>query len=140
MQVDIGFGDSIYPGPKAIEYPVVLDFPKPRLKGYPAESVISEKFEAMVKLGLLNSRMKDFYDIRLMMRQFNFNGSKLTEALKRTFVHRKTEFPEDNKLFAEEIYDVLTARRQGHHPRVFLQTLLTSDSPTAQAALFNNSS
>ncbi|MEN8262063.1 MAG: nucleotidyl transferase AbiEii/AbiGii toxin family protein [Nitrospirota bacterium] len=105
MQIDVGFGDSIYPGPKAIEYPVILDFPKPRLKGYPAESVISEKFEAMVKLGLLNSRMKDFYDIRLMMRRFDFNGSKLTEALRRTFVHRKTAFPEDSKLFAEEIYD-----------------------------------
>lgn len=105
MQIDIGFGDSIYPGPKAIEYPVILDLPKPRLKGYPAESVISEKFEAMVTLGLLNSRMKDFYDIWLMLRQFNFDGSKLTEALKRTFTHRKTGFPKGKKLFAEEIYD-----------------------------------
>lgn len=105
MQIDIGFGDSIYPGPKAIEYPAILDLPLPRLKGYPAESVISEKFEAMVKLGLLNSRMKDFFDIRLMIRQFNFNGSKLAEALKRTFTHRKTEFPKDKYIFAEEIYD-----------------------------------
>jgi len=57
MQIDIGFGDITYPKPKLIEYPVILDFPKPHLKGYPVESVVSEKFEAMVKLGLLNSRM-----------------------------------------------------------------------------------
>ncbi len=104
-QIDIGFGDVIYPKADAIDYPVILDLPKPHLKGYPAESVVSEKFEAMVKLGLLNSRMKDFYDIWLMMRQFDFNEMKLTEALKRTFEHRKTLPPEDKPLFAEEIYD-----------------------------------
>lgn len=105
MQIDIGFGDSIYPKAKEIEYPVILDLPKPRIKGYPPESVISEKFEAMVKLGLLNSRMKDFYDIWLIMRQFKFSGPKLAEALKRTFKHRKTPLPEKSPLFAEEIYD-----------------------------------
>jgi hypothetical protein len=105
MQIDVGFGDVIYPNPKTINYPVILDFPKPHLKGYPAESVISEKFEAMVKLGLLNSRMKDFYDIWLMMRQFDFDGLKLIEALKLTFRHRKTSLPQHKPLFAEEIYD-----------------------------------
>ncbi len=60
MQIDVGFGDVIYPKPKVIDYPVILDFPKPHLKGYSAESVISEKFETMVRLGLLNSRMKDY--------------------------------------------------------------------------------
>ncbi|MBU0477019.1 nucleotidyl transferase AbiEii/AbiGii toxin family protein [bacterium] len=111
MQIDAGFGDIIYPKPKVIEYPTILDFPKPKLKGYPAESVVSEKFEAMVKLGLLNSRMKDFHDIWLMMRQFDFNGSKLTEALKRTFEHRKTSLPVDRPLFAEEIYDEKSDRQ-----------------------------
>ena len=65
MQIDVGFGDIVYPKTKVIDYPVILDFPKPHLNGYPQESVISEKFEAMIKLGLLNSRMKDFYDIWL---------------------------------------------------------------------------
>jgi len=105
MQIDVAFGDIIYPKPKVIDYPVILDFPKPHLKGYPTESVISEKFETMVKLGLLNSRMKDFYDIWLMMRRFDFDGLKLSEALKRTFTHRKTLLPKDRPLFAEEIYD-----------------------------------
>jgi predicted nucleotidyltransferase component of viral defense system len=105
MQIDMGFGDIIYPKPEIINYPVILDFPEPHLKGYPAESVVSEKFEAMVKLGSLNSRMKDFYDIWLMLRQFDFNGAPLTEALKRTFEHRKTPLPQEKPLFAEEIYD-----------------------------------
>ena len=111
MQIDVGFGDVIYPKPKTINYPVILDFPKPHLKGYPAESVVSEKFEAMVKLGLLNSRMKDFYDIWLMMRQFDFDGLKLVEALKRTFRHRKTSLPQHKTLFAEEIYDEKSDRQ-----------------------------
>ena len=105
MQLDVAFGDIIYPRSKTIDYPVILDLPKPRLKGYPAESVISEKLEAMVKLGLLNSRMKDFYDLWLMMRRFDFDGSRLAEALKRTFNHRKTPPPQDEALFAEEIYN-----------------------------------
>ena len=111
MQIDVGFGDIIYPKTKVIDYPVILDFPRPHLKGYPPESVISEKFEAMVKLGLLNSRMKDFYDIWLMMRQFDFNGSNLAEALRRTFEHRKTDLPKTKPLFAEEIYDEKSDRQ-----------------------------
>jgi len=105
MQIDVGFGDRIYPRPKMIDYPVILDLPKPRLKGYTAETIVSEKFEAMVQLGPLNSRMKDFYDIWLMTRQFDFNGTQLSEALKRTFTKRKTLFPQGRKLFVEEIYD-----------------------------------
>ena len=111
MQIDVGFGDIVYPKTKMIDYPVILDFPKPHLKGYPAESVISEKFEAMIKLGLLNSRMKDFYDIWLMMRQFDFNGADIAEALKKTFKHRKTDLPERKPLFAEEIYDEKSDRQ-----------------------------
>jgi len=111
MQIDIGFGDIIYPKSETIDYPVILDLPKPRLKGYPVESVVSEKFEAMVKLGLLNSRMKDFYDIWLMMRQFDFNNSKLAEAVRRTFEHRKTSLPQNKPLFAAEIYDEKSDRQ-----------------------------
>lgn len=105
MQIDIGFGDIIYPKPKVIHYPVILNYPSPHLKGYPAESIVSEKFEAMVKHGLLNSRMKDFYDIWIMTRQFDFKVSDLAEALKRTFRHRKIPLPRHKPLFAEEIYN-----------------------------------
>ncbi len=112
MQIDIGFGDIIYPKPEMIEYPVILDLPKPKLKSYPAESIVSEKFEAMIKSGSLNSRMKDFYDIWLMMRRFDFNGLKLGEALKRTFKQRRTSLPQDKPVFTEEIYDERSDRQQ----------------------------
>jgi hypothetical protein len=111
MQIDVGFGDVIVPKPKAINYPVILDFPKPHLKGYSFESVISEKVEAMIKLGLLNSRMKDFYDVWLLIRQFNFRGRVLAEALRQTFNHRKTELPRKAPLFAPEIYDKKSDRQ-----------------------------
>jgi predicted nucleotidyltransferase component of viral defense system len=111
MQIDVAFGDVIYPKSQSIDYPVILDFPRPHLKGYPAESVISEKFEAMVKLDLLNSRMKDFYDIWIMMRRFDFGGMELAEALQRTFEHRKTSLPEHKPLFAGEIYDDTSDRQ-----------------------------
>lgn len=111
MQIDIGFGDRIYPKPKVIEYPVILDLPKPKMKGYPVESVVSEKFEAIVKLGLLNSRMKDFYDIWLLKCQFDFKGSNLSEAIKRTFTSRRTDIPKKRPLFAEEIYDEKSDRQ-----------------------------
>lgn len=111
MQIDVAFGDVVYPKTKVVDYPVILNFPKPHLKGYPPESVISEKFETMVKRGLLNSRMKDFYDVWLMMRKFDFIGANLSEALKRTFEHRKTELPKGQPLFAEEIYDEKSDRQ-----------------------------
>ena len=105
MQIDVGFGDIVHPKIR------VVDFPKPHLKGYPQESVISEKFEVMIKLGLLNSRMKDFYDIWLMMRQFEFEGANLVEAIKKTFKHRKTDVPQNKPLFADEIYDKKSDRQ-----------------------------
>ena len=105
MQIDFGFGDTVYPNPKMITYPVILDLPSPKLKGYAPETVVSEKFEAMVQLGALNSLMKDFYDIWLLMRRFEFQGEVLTEALKRTFAQRKVELPQGSNLLADEIYD-----------------------------------
>ncbi len=68
MQVDVGFGDVIVPRPAEVDYPTLLDLPAPRLLGYSRESAIAEKFEAMVKLGTLNSRMEDFFDIWLLSR------------------------------------------------------------------------
>ncbi|MBI2387043.1 MAG: nucleotidyl transferase AbiEii/AbiGii toxin family protein [Elusimicrobia bacterium] len=90
MQIDVGFGDSVTPAPAAIDYPVILDLPAPKLKGYPPETVVAEKFEAMVKLGMINTRMKDFYDLWLLSRQFDFDGETLAEAIRTTFAHRGT--------------------------------------------------
>lgn len=90
MQIDIGFGDIVHPSPEECDLPTMFDFTAPRLLCYSRESAIAEKFEAMVKLGILNSRMKDFYDIWLLSRQFNFNGSQLAQAIQLTFKQRGT--------------------------------------------------
>lgn len=93
VQVDVGFGDAVTPMAENIVVPAILDFPEPNLLAYPKETVIAEKFEAMVKLGIANSRMKDFWDIRLLINTFEFDGSLLQDALTATFGRRQTRFP-----------------------------------------------
>jgi hypothetical protein len=101
MQIDIGFSDTVYPMPLLVNYPVILDFPSPRLLCYSKESVVAEKFEIMVSLGILNSRMKDFFDIWSISRQFEFNGHILQEAIIKTFENRNTILPENIDAFTE---------------------------------------
>jgi hypothetical protein len=90
MRVDIGFGDVVVPGPELSELPTVLDLAAPRLLCYSRESAVAEKFEAMLKLGELNSRMKDFYDVWLLCRYFDFDGATLAEAVRQTLEKRGT--------------------------------------------------
>lgn len=93
MQIDFGFGDTVVPGPIEIEYPALLDFPPPRIRGYPRETVIAEKFQAMVALGEVNTRFKDFYDVWYISRRFDFDGSVLARAISATFHRRDTLVP-----------------------------------------------
>lgn len=93
LQVDIGFGDAIVPAPQQIEYPGILDFPKATLRAYPRETVVAEKLEALVKLGLVNTRMKDFYDLWILALEFEFRGPLLCKAIEATFGKRNTEIP-----------------------------------------------
>ena len=93
MQIDVGFGDVVYPEPQAGDLPPMLDFPAPRLLCYSRESVIAEKLEAMVKLAGLNTRMKDFHDIWLLSRQFDFGGGELARAIRLTFMRRGRALP-----------------------------------------------
>jgi predicted nucleotidyltransferase component of viral defense system len=95
IQVDIGFGDIITPGPVEIDYPVLLDSPVPHLRAYPVETVVAEKFNAMVTLGIANSRLKDFYDLWLISRTFEFDRAALSTAVQRTFERRETPMPTD---------------------------------------------
>lgn len=95
IQLDIGFGDVIYPAPQICEIPGLIAEQSPTcLCCYPRQTVISEKFEAMVHLGELNSRMKDFYDIWLLSKNSDFKSDELLEAIKRTFNKRGTDFGE----------------------------------------------
>ncbi len=90
MQIDIGFGDIVIPKPSVLSYPTILDLPAPRLQGYSKETTIAEKFEAMTKLGIINSRMKDFYDVWLLLHQYDFDGELLGRAINETFSRRGT--------------------------------------------------
>lgn len=101
MQVDLGFGDKVHPDVVQAQYPVILDLPAPSLRMYPPETVVAEKAEAMVHLGNLNSRMKDFYDIWRLSRQFEFDDAVLGEAIRQTFENRGTELMPFNELQAE---------------------------------------
>ncbi|MFZ5805931.1 MAG: nucleotidyl transferase AbiEii/AbiGii toxin family protein [Verrucomicrobiota bacterium] len=101
MQIDIGFGDIVTPSAQNIEYPSLLDETTLHIRGYPRESVVAEKFEVMIKLGELNSRMKDFFDIWFLSRQFDFEGEILSKAIMKTFVNRKTELPSNPVAFTE---------------------------------------
>jgi predicted nucleotidyltransferase component of viral defense system len=90
MQIDVGFGDVVTPGAEPITYPALLDFPAPELSGYPRETVVAEKFHAMVYLRTLNSRVKDFYDVWLLARQYAFDSALLAKAISATFTNRET--------------------------------------------------
>ena len=90
LQIDIGFGDAVVPGPQQAEYPTLLDSSPPRLWVYPKETVVAEKFEAMVSLGIANSRMKDFYDLYVLSERFDFDGDLLARAIAATFARRRT--------------------------------------------------
>lgn len=106
IQIDLGFGDAITPGPVEAELPTLLDLPAPKLLTYPRESVIAEKFEVIVSLGLANSRMKDFHDIRSLSCEFSFDGRSLSEAVARTFKTRGTALPAAQLLaFTSEFFD-----------------------------------
>jgi hypothetical protein len=94
MQIDVGFADVISPGSIPLQYPTLLQMPAPQLRGYSRESVIAEKLQAMVYLGMINSRMKDFYDLWILSSQFDFEGILLQDAIRQTFQRRETGIPE----------------------------------------------
>jgi predicted nucleotidyltransferase component of viral defense system len=91
--VDIGFGDAVEPGVEDIDLPVLLDMPSPHLRAYPPETVIAEKFHAMVVLGRANSRMKDYYDVWMLTNTFLIQPERLQRAIVATFARRNTAIP-----------------------------------------------
>ena len=109
MQIDIGFGDVIVPPPADIEYPSLLDFPAPVLLAYSKETVIAEKLEALTTLGLLNSRLKDYYDLALLARLYPFDGERLQSSIMATFRHRGTSI-EAGPIGLTEAYSTDPAR------------------------------
>ena len=93
VNVDVGFGDKITPRPERVDFPVLLDLPPPQIRAYPAETVVAEKLHAMVVLGERNTRMKDFFDVLYLAKNFEFEGTVLLEAVQGTFQRRRTPLP-----------------------------------------------
>ena len=94
VQIDVGIGDAVTPAPQWLEYPSLLDLPRPRLRAYPRESVIAEKLHAMVLLGMRNSRMKDYFDVHALLRDGAPDAEQLADAISATFRRRRTALPE----------------------------------------------
>ena len=94
VQIDIGFGDAVVPGPDEVHYPVILgEMPGPHLHVYPRYTVVAEKLEALTSLGMLNSRMKDYFDLWILARHSDFDGQILSRAVAATFDRRRTAVP-----------------------------------------------
>lgn len=106
LQVDIGFSDIVSPAPIMLQYPTILQMPAPQLRGYPPESVVAEKLQAMVFLGSVNSRMKDFYDLWVLAERFEFDGPRLQEAIIATFQQRNTALPREIPVGLSDIFAV----------------------------------
>jgi hypothetical protein len=112
MQVDVGFGNVVTPSDESVVFPTILDFPAPHLQAYNKETAIAEKFETMVKLGVFNSRMKDFFDIWLLSRQFYFEGNLLAQAIANTFTARGTDVPLEPAAFTVNFAEDATKTTQ----------------------------
>jgi len=93
LQIDVGFGDIVTPAPLEAEYPPLLDLPAPRIRMYPRETVVAEKFQAMVSLSTANTRVKDYYDMWHLAQRYEFDGESLGDAVRRTFDRRVTYLP-----------------------------------------------
>lgn len=96
IQVDVGYGDAVTPEPEAVVYPLILDeFAAPKLRAYPRYTVVAEMLQALITLGMANTRMKDYFDLWVLARHSNFEGNVLREAIGATLSRRNTEFPTD---------------------------------------------
>ncbi|MGC1481323.1 MAG: nucleotidyl transferase AbiEii/AbiGii toxin family protein [Chthoniobacterales bacterium] len=128
MQIDIGFSDIITPASEAIVYPTILGQAAPELSAYNRETVIAETFEAMVKLGELNSRMKDFFDIWTLGQTGDFIGEALSLAIQRTFARRGTELMADPICFQDSF---ATSTAKNAQWSAFLRRNIFVGVPTA---------
>lgn len=105
MRIDFGFSDTILPQPAIVKYPTLLDLPAPKLKGYTPQTSIAEKFESIIRLGFANTRMKDFYDIWLLIQQFDFDRQELRGIIQQVMKNRRTITETPPIAFLESFYD-----------------------------------
>jgi predicted nucleotidyltransferase component of viral defense system len=125
LQIDVGFADVISPASVVKIYPVILPMPMPELRSYPPETVVAEKLQAMIYLGSVNSRMKDFYDLWILASRFEFEGDPLQESIRLTFEHRNTDIPAGEPI----AFSAQFAREKQSQWRAFLTTSTVTDEP-----------
>lgn len=130
MQIDIGFGDRITPGPEEIDYPTVLGMEPPRLRAYPPETSIAEKFQVMLYRGVLNSRMKDYFDIWALAQSRSFDGTVLAEAVRATCERRDTPVDPAPVAFSNE---TMADRAKQAQWVAFRRRLRATDAPESFA-------
>lgn len=106
MQVDVGFSDVLTSPTLTVDYATVLNMPRPQLRAYPYEALIAEKFHAMVFLGRINSRMKDFFDVWTLINSVTVHGPAVQRAIVSTFQNRETRIPDDCPVALEETFAV----------------------------------
>jgi hypothetical protein len=135
MQIDLGFGDVMTPAPELTEFPTLLEFSAPVLYAYSRETTIAEKFEAMTKLGELNSRMKDFFDIWLLSRQFDFHGETLRSAIERTFAHRQSAIVVDATALSDDFASLPGKQQQWE---AFVSRSRIAEAPTNLAEVIRD--
>lgn len=125
LQVDLGFGDVIVPGPVRMIYPTLLEMDGPEVWAYSVESLIAEKFEAMIDLAELNSRMKDFYDVYRILTRSNYDRQVLEKAITSTIGRRGTPISENHPIFTERFY---TEERRQKQWAAFLRKARLNES------------
>lgn len=127
LQIDVGVGDDVFPDAAHIAFPTVLDFPSPTIRAYRFETAIAEKLEAMIKLGRNNSRMKDFYDIYVLARDFDFEGATLQRSIQRTLERRGTPLPQEPLIIWRETFSADQTKQKQW--RAFLRKSGLSEIP-----------
>jgi hypothetical protein len=125
LQIDVAFGDAIIPGIIELKYPALLTDDGPRIRAYPVETMIAEKVEAIVKLGIVNSRMKDFYDVIIISEDFDLVAGVLKDAVRATFTRRETPLPTERPIGLTDEF----AAHQDVAWKAFLRTNDLQDVP-----------
>lgn len=132
VKVDIGYGDVVTPPPENMFYPVLLEMDAPKIKAYSPETVIAEKFEAMIDLAESNSRLKDFYDVYQLLSQKRFNEETLKNAIAQTFKNRRTVLRASHPLFKEQF---ATDTTRNERWTAFLSRTKIKDSPSFEVVM-----
>jgi predicted nucleotidyltransferase component of viral defense system len=134
LQVDVGFGDALPVAPEEITFPVMLGMAAPKLRAYSRETVVAEKLEAIVKLGMLNSRFKDYFDLHYLAQKFPFDGALLAKSIAGTFARRGTAFPEGLPAGLTPMFGTDPAKIRGW--QAFLRkTVPKAAAPTLEAVI-----